>query len=401
MRKRLLPFEAVVLFLIQKTTSSLSVSLTDFFADSKRLPPSKSAFSQARVKLCYKVFKRLNLLICRLFYTQGGVDKWNNFRVLSIDGSTIALPNHPSLGEKFTEHCFGVNKSVKKWMSRVSFLYDVLNNILIDAQMESFTTSEASLCKAHLGFLRKGDLVLFDRYYASHYLFSVLLHKQIHFVFRMNHHSWKCVKAFMASDLQEQIVEIQPYPYSKVARQIPDNVCSKVQIRLVKHISKSGRVSCYATSLVDTQQFTVQDITQLYTKRWGVEEAFKTLKARLDVVHFSGKTVQAVQQDFYAKVFLISLTAILKSNIKPSLKKKKNTQNTEQRKPIINNTFAMAQTKNLIRKVYFSFKKIAEEILYYLTLVKNAVEYSRKGLKARRKKDKGRRKTFNQNYKPI
>jgi len=46
-------------------------------------------------------------------------------------------------------------------------------------------------------------------------------------------------------------------------------------------------------------------IINLYRQRWGVEEAFKTLKARLDVIHFSGKTLHAVQQDFYANVFLI------------------------------------------------------------------------------------------------
>jgi hypothetical protein len=42
----------------------------------------------------------------------------------------------------------------------------------------------------------------------------------------------------------------------------------------------------------------------------------------LDVIHFSGKTLHAVQQDFYANVFLISLTSILKAQIPVKLKTK-------------------------------------------------------------------------------
>ena len=43
-RVRRLPFEAVVLFIIEKTTSTLSVGLTSFFSDSS-LVPTKSSFS--------------------------------------------------------------------------------------------------------------------------------------------------------------------------------------------------------------------------------------------------------------------------------------------------------------------------------------------------------------------
>jgi hypothetical protein len=163
--------------------------LSDFFQKQGKQAPTKSSFTQARALLCFKVFKRLNLLICNLFYQHIKGKKWKGFRVLSIDGSTLKLPEHPSLGNKFSRHAFGAKRTVNRWMSRISFLYDVLNNIVIDAQMESFDTSEATLCDQHLGFLRKGDLVIFDRYYASHFLFSILLHKQVQFLFRMRAHS--------------------------------------------------------------------------------------------------------------------------------------------------------------------------------------------------------------------
>ena len=81
--------------------------------------------------------------------------------------------------------------------------------------MDRFNISEAALCDRHLGFLQKGDLVIFDRDYASHYLFSVLTHKKVHFLFRMRDHSWTCVKKLIASGLKEIIVELDVIPTQK------------------------------------------------------------------------------------------------------------------------------------------------------------------------------------------
>ena len=336
-----------------------------------------------------------------MFYDEGTTKKWKGFRILAIDGSTLQLPNHDSLASKFSKHSFGANKTVAKWMSRVSFLYDVLNEVIIDAQMESFDTSEATLCDAHLGFLRKGDLVIFDRYYASHYLFSVLAHKKVHFLFRMRDHSWTCVKEFMASQMTEKIVELQVYKYSKVAKKIPQNVNKIVKVRLVKHVNRSGEVKVFATSLLDEDQYSRTSIINLYKQRWGVEEAYKTLKARLDVIHFSGITLQAVQQDFYANILLISLTSILKSQIPVKLKSKRSTQNKDKRVPIINNTYAIYQSKKILKRIYFHFDQLQEWIDEFIKLIKSAIEYSRKGQVNPRKPYKGRQRVYAQNYKSI
>ncbi len=126
------------------------------------------------------------------------------------------------------------------------------------------------------------------------------------------------------------------------------------QVGLIKQISKSGDIKIFATSLLDEVQYSRKSVTNLYKQRWGVEEAYKTLKARLDVIHFSGKTLQAEQQDFYANVFLISLTSILKAQIPVRLKAKKRTQNKEERVPVINNSYAIVQgTKTHKKSILF------------------------------------------------
>lgn len=279
-----------------------------------------------------------------------------------------------------------------------SFLYDVLNHVVIDAQMESFDTSEATLCDQHLGFLQKGDLVIFDRYYASHYLFSMLWHKKVHFLFRMRDHSWQCVQSFIVPGVKEEVVELKVYPYSKLAKKIPTNVGKIIQVRLLKQVTRSGEVRVYATSLLDEHAYSRSSVIQLYKR---VEEVYKTLKARLGVIHFSGKTLKAVQQDFYTNVFLISLTFILKADIKPVLKRKQQSQNKDGRIPIINNAYALSEVKVLLKKACLAFDHIALYLIKFTLQVKDAIEYARKGQSSPRKKDKGRHRSFDQNYKTV
>ena len=217
----------------------------------------------------------------------------------------------------------------------------------------------------------------------------------------MRDHSRKCVKAFIASGRREQIVDLEVSKYAKVARKIPANVDKSVRIRLVKQVSKSGEVRVYATSLLEGEQYSRTSIINLYKQRWGVEEAYKIRKARPDVVHFSGKTVHAVQQDFYARIVLISLTSILKAGIQPVLKTKVASQNTEKRTPVIHNSYAMAQTKRLLHKVYKQVEQITHWLKRFINPVKSAIEYSGKGQTNPGKADKGYNRVFAPNYKPT
>ena len=50
----------------------------------------------------------------------------------------------------------------------------------------------------------------------------------------------------------------------------------------------------------------------LYFLRWGVESKYKELKNRLKIEEFSGTKPIAIEQDFYASIFLSMVGALLK-----------------------------------------------------------------------------------------
>ena len=57
--------------------------------------------------------------------------------------------------------------------------------------------------------------------------------------------------------------------------------------------------------------------------RWPVEENYKFLKQRVQLGNFTGKTTEAICQDFYAKVFIANLTSILVFNTSIEIEQKK------------------------------------------------------------------------------
>lgn len=339
--------------------------------------------TQARAGLRPEAFKILNRFIVRLFYSNSKIKTWKGFRILAVDGSTLQLPgNHKSLKNKFSYHLFGPKADSGRWMSRISYLYDVFNGLVLDAQMESFRTSESALCKKHIPFIKKGDLVLFDRYYASLELIFHLTAKGSHFVFRMKDNWWKCVESFVNSSAKEQLVELR-LPEKNLGMLVKyPHLKETIKVRLVKKRDKKGKIQVYCTSLLESERYSAKSIINLYKERWGIEEAYKLIKSRLEVADFSGLTAWAIQQDFYAKTMLISLNSIMCHGISPGEAKKKKRNSTEKNQPerirVINRTYALAKLKEILKKTVSDLNQLTDLFKDFYEKVRKRIEYSRK-----------------------
>ncbi len=132
-----------------------------------------SAFSQARKKLKSSAFKELNTLQVNHYYNKFETDKWNRYRLLAIDGSTLVLPNSDEIRNYFGTH--KTNEQTKEVpLAHFSQCFDVLNHMTIDAQLGCYKgkgTGEQEHAIKHLEYIHKGDLVLMDRNYPCFYLF--------------------------------------------------------------------------------------------------------------------------------------------------------------------------------------------------------------------------------------
>ncbi len=79
-------------------------------------------------------------------------------------------------------------------------------------------------------------------------------------------------------------------------------------VRVLKIRLSSGETKTLLANL-NQKQLPIRNPGELYFKRWGIETAYDTLKSKLQLENFSGKTVGSVYQDSYATVYLAGLAA--------------------------------------------------------------------------------------------
>ncbi len=298
--------------------SALQRELNSFFSKVQGLDyniqsVTKGALTQARAKLKPEAFIELNQLGIKEFYEGAPYHVWKTHRILAIDGSTVNLPSHKSTFKEFGKYGVGCNADVERSMARISLCYDVVNLLTLDARIYSFNTSEQSLLKAHLEHvdLQRGDLLLADRGYPSIALMYTLQSRGIEFCMRMKERWWKEVEAFNLSGLSSKEVVFELPKKDSHLQQQYEQPTNKVRCRLVAIALESGQKEILCTSLLDTTQYSLEDLSDIYHLRWNVEEAYKMLKCRIQLEAFSGKTANAVKQDFYAKVFMMTMCALL------------------------------------------------------------------------------------------
>jgi hypothetical protein len=313
-RKRCLTFVVIVIFLLNLLKRSQQDELDEYFKLLKGTElairvVTKSAFTQARKKLKYEAFVALNQEQTTYFYQFLGPQTWYGWRLMAVDGSTVQVPNT----SENLEH-FGAWQPVRGGpcpMARVSQMFDVLNEVTLDALIVPKAVGERELAARHFAHLRSNDLVLLDRGYPAFWLFALILDKGAQYCARMKLSGWDVVKRFVASGLCEQTVVVQPtYAACRECRERKLST-KPLTIRLIRVELDNGDIEVLATSLLDSKTYPVSLFKELYHQRWPVEEQYKVIKSRIEVENFSGTSVLAVYQDFHAKIFTANLTAIL------------------------------------------------------------------------------------------
>lgn len=141
------------------------------------------------------------------FYKGLPYHKWYGKRVLAVDGiPLLLLLNHSSVIKELGQHGMGANGDCQRSMAIGFILYDVLNQIAIDAPMAPYASSETSLLLGHLTQVKEGDFLLLDRGYPSYWLLHLLHAQKIDFCVRLKSDLWLQVRKFTKSGERERVV---------------------------------------------------------------------------------------------------------------------------------------------------------------------------------------------------
>ena len=298
-RDRKMGFKETVFFMLNMVKKSLQIELNNFFETvlNKDNSVTKQAYSEARQKIEPKVFIELNDKANEIVYEGSYEYKlWKDYRLTAIDGSVIELPNTETLRKEFG---YIENQNNKVARARASCIYDVLNKIVIKSKIDIYKASERDIAKELiLQMLQDGnqsELILFDRGYPGAAFFSFLIKNGVNFVMRAKVSFSNAIKNAKKPD---QIIEIK-------------NGKDTCRVRVLRFTLPSGIEEVLITSLYNGK-YTIEDFKELYFKRWGIEIKFDELKNRLEIENFTGTTKIAIEQDFYASIYLSNMIELAK-----------------------------------------------------------------------------------------
>lgn len=210
-------------------------------------------------------------------------------------------------------------------MGRTLMMYDTLNNMTVKRRLDRMAESEISMLWEVLlednPLLGNNDLLVFDRYLASHLLIFYLHHIGVKSCFRLKKDWWKITERFYKSGKQSQVLMLElPRQDTAKAKQLGIGQ-TKIKVRMVRVELEGGETEILLTTPCNERTFTAEDIAELYGLRWTVEDGYKTFKRKVCIENFSGKSPKAVLQDFYVKLFIMNLTAAAIRPINEALKK--------------------------------------------------------------------------------
>lgn len=300
-RQRLLPFSLVMCMVLRLIRVSLQNEVENIFKWLRipKKPPTGEAFSKARNRIRWEAFEEL---------FQDGVNwrceyehriTWHGYRVSAIDGTKLALPvdRKKELLRKYG----GMGANGTSPTAQGSVLYDIYNDLIIDAKIAPLTTSERVLAMQHIERLTKQkdfgkELIIFDRGYPSFDLLRDLEDKRITYVMRVK-------RGFNAD------IDMLPPTCDKlIGISSPYKDKWGFHARVLKFALSSGETEVLITNEFD-KRMGIKAFKALYFKRWPVESEYDIVKNKLEIEHFSGLSENTIKQEFYATMFMANFAA--------------------------------------------------------------------------------------------
>ena len=266
----------------------------------------KSGISQARSRLGWEPIRALHDELVRPIAVKGTKGAWyRDWRVVSIDGSTLDIPDDPSNDAEFGRPSVARGESAFPQIRLVS-LVESGTHILFGTRLGPIKTSERVLAEGVLGSLGKGMLCLADRGFYS-------------FDF------WGKARA-TGADLAWRVVakvglpreqELEDGSFLSTIRDSKHRQRAKgagVPVRVVEYTLDGvrdfrlpmtpGNEPCYRiiTTILDPKAAPAKELAALYPERWEIESAFDELKTHLRgrQMLMRSKTPDLIRQEFYA-----------------------------------------------------------------------------------------------------
>ena len=334
---------------------------------------SSQGIGKQRMFIDPKVFIDMyECFIDELYSKFSGFSKFQGYIIGACDGSIVDLPNVTLTREEFPVGDENLLKE-KRIRARVSCILDVHSKHILTAKIVETTVNEIDLAIEHLENLRQRLditklITIYDRGYPSIELMTKIIDLNSKFLIRLPKNVFiHQIKQMKSND---EIIQINMIN-SRLNNFDDENLKEKVrkmgrlEIRIALVDIGKDEPEILATNLTP-EEFTTEDLKELYKKRWTVETGFDRLKNLIEIEDFSGIRRPIIEQDFYAHLFVYNLAMTIKNHAENNITR---TPRNKEEKIIYQSNFAKI-TGNIYLfffDIIFGSQTKKEQIIDFIT----------------------------------
>jgi Transposase DDE domain len=287
------------------------------------------AYCQARKRLPEKFFAAVARETGRVL--EANVDPhwlWKRRRVYIYDGSSISMPDTPENQSEYPQPIVQ-QPGLGFPLARIAAVFSLACGAILDVGICRYAgkgQSEMGMLRTLWNIFLPGDVMLADRLMCAWTEMVMLKQRGVDSVCRLTSHRTANFRRGQRLGPDDHLVQ---WPKPAKPRSIDRNTYSTLpEFLMIREcrvrVEQPGfrtQTLVVATTLLDADEFTQEDLVQLYRARWNAELDLRSLKQTLQMDILRCKTPELVRKELWTHILAYNLirTIMAQAAIKHSM----------------------------------------------------------------------------------
>jgi Transposase DDE domain len=273
------------------------------------------AYCRARAKVAEGVPRRLTLQVARDCEADVPTAwRWKGRNVRVVDGTTFSMPDTAANQAEYpqsTSQAEGLGFPIMRAVALCSLATGMVL-ALACGPYAGKETGETALLRTLFDALSRGDIVLGDRYYGGWFMLALLQAMGVDFVSRLHQLRTSDFQKGRRLGKGDHVVSWpKPERPEWMDQETYDRLPQQLEVREVHvNIDVPGfrtESLVVVTSLLDSKEYSRDDLANLYRRRWVVELHIRDIKTAMKLDVLRCKTPAMVRQELWTGLLVYNL----------------------------------------------------------------------------------------------
>ncbi len=239
---------------------------------------------------------------------------WKDRVVKLVDGTTVTMPDTTENQSEYPQPT-SQKPGLGFPMARLVIIFSLAVGVAIEVAIGKYAgklNGEASLLRTLLHTILADEILLGDRYYATYWMLASAWMNQYDLVARSHQHrKIDFRKGLKLGHLDHLVVYHKPQRTNWMTKEEHEQYPEFILVRHLRYqVTQPGfrtRQITIATTLLDAELYTAEDIAELFRRRWQVELDIRSIKTHLRMKHLRCQSPSMARKEIYTHLLAYNL----------------------------------------------------------------------------------------------